>query len=567
MKGLRDKAEKEKFLRSEVQRVWPELEQAKVELERIMKSAAHAAGAKNVKFKARIKPEKSIVDKVINRGKGFEGLADLVGGMILVDTQEEVDEIVKHFRKKLAGSVIEIEKKEKSGDDVFGYYGSSHIDLKLPGTGVVAELQLMTKKLERYKKPAHDIYTKYRSAGDVRKAITPEEGHQSRMLFHKGNQSRNLREWLEDLLEAAFGGGYQRGGTLGQARDSARDERKLSKSEEIELAEQSPIFRKHMSPNGWKFVTTVHAAARAFQRRLEFEFSQWKEIHDRVASRVAGFDRWKKGDNFVLFYSKSYQQGYVTNVFPETKTIRIITVLPKGKNLAPAGTAKVLVENYQATEDLELMELTIEDVEFLLNEGLEEARKKPVAPAGLPSAVRMDAMRLAQQDVREKKPKRTIDDKWIKPYGSNAAKFHAVYSDNYDSTASFHGLNEATGKELPAAPEGMTLYNRSGNVVPKIGDWLAYSIHYTMLSGAHAYQITGFSGKSTIIAQEYQMVDQGNDATRVLVLDPSKKIGAPVKLRVGRGGDVKAGFRSYMQFHSKEEVASKGIKFTGSRYD
>lgn len=301
-------------------------------------------------------------------------------------------------------------------------------------------------------------------------------------------------EWTNALFEASFGGGYQRGGNLSHGRDSNRDERKLSKSEEIELAEQSPIFRKHMSPTGWKFVTTVHAAARAFQRRLEFEFQQWREIHDRVAARCDAFNKWKKGDNFVLFYSKSLKQGYVTNVFPDTKTIRIITVLPKEKNLAPPGTAKVLVESAEADFEMYLMEAA--EVEAILRE----------------------------EDLTE----------------------------------------AATSME---APDGMTISKYgTGGTVPKVGDWLARSIHYSMLSGAHAYEIVGFSGTSTILAQEHGFEEAGNENTRVLKLDRTKKVGTVVKLRVGKRGDVKiAG--GYLDFYTKAEVDAKGIKFSGSRYD
>ena len=491
MKGIRDKGDKEKFLRNAIESAQPTLQGAQNELDKVMRSVAHAAGVQNAKFKARIKPMASIVDKVMARGKGFGGMADLVAGMILVNTQEEVDAIVKVFSRKMSGMVVGIENKEKGTGGELGYYGSSHVDIRLPQSGVVAELQLMTKKLEAYKKPAHDIYSKYRSEESTPKG----EAHQSRMLFAKGNK-RNLREWLEELLEA-FGGGYQRGGNPQHAnRTSARDEQKMSKADEIAIAEQSPIFRKHTSPTGWKFVTTVHAAARAFQRRLDFEFQQWKEIHDRVAGRCDGFDKWKKGDNFVLFYSKSYQQGYVTNVYPDTKTIRIITVLPKGKNLAPAGTAKVLVENYEATEEVELQELTEADVDMLL------------------------------------------------------------------------GLNEAAGDMTPAAPEGMTVSKNYGRdkVVPKIGDWVSYKVHYSMLSSAGAFQIIGFSGKATLIVQEYEMKDNGSDH-RVLTLDPSKKKAtAPLKLRIGSRGDIEVGTQ-YADFHTKEEVESKGIKYSGSRYD
>lgn len=162
-----------------------------------------------------------------------------------------------------------------------------------------------------------------------------------------------IRDYIETLME--WVGNFQRGGTTGN-RTNQRDEKKFTKQEELEMADQSPIFRKYTSKSGWKFQPTIHAAARAFQRRLDFEFTQWKLIHDRVAAKLDTFTRWKQGDNFLLFYSRSLEQAYITQVYPDQKTVRIITVLPKGKNLVPADTGKVLVESVGEVE-VEIIEM------------------------------------------------------------------------------------------------------------------------------------------------------------------------------------------------------------------
>ena len=367
MKSARSTEEKIKVITDEYEGIRPSLDIGLGELDRIMKKFAFESGAQNAKFNSRVKPLKSVISKVIERGKNVATMADFVGGMILVDTAEEARAIYDRIKRKYADLVIGAEEKAKNGKDVLGYHGSFHVDVLLKGTDLVGELQIMTKKLATYKDPAHDIYTKYRDAGkNIRNVIKPEDANQSRKFFNMGNKPGRLREFVEQLLE--WVGNFQRGGTTGN-RTNARDDKKFTKHEELEMADQSPIFRKYMSRNGWKFQTTVHAGARAFQRRLEFEFAQWKLMHDRVAEKLDGFTRWKKGDNYLLFYSRSLEQAYIVQVYPDQKTLRIITVLPKGRNSVPSGTGKVLVESVGMVE---VETIDLEDAPALtpLNEAL-----------------------------------------------------------------------------------------------------------------------------------------------------------------------------------------------------
>lgn len=354
MKASRSQEDKVKVITSEYEELRPTLDAGLTELDKLMKKFAYEAGAQHAKFKSRVKPLKSVISKTIERGKDVAGMADFVGGMILVDTPEEARAVYDKIMRKYSDLALKGEEKAKNGDDVLGYHGSYHVDILLKGTDLVGELQIMTKKLSGYKSAAHDIYNKYRDAGkNIRNVITGEDANMSRKLFAVGNKPGKLREFVEQLLE--WVGNFQRGGTTGN-NTNKRDDKKFTKQEELEMADQSPIFRKYMAKNGWKFTATIHAAARAFQRRLEFEFTQWKLIHDRVAAKLDTFTRWKAGDNFLLFYSRSLEQAYITQVYPDQKTVRIITVLPKGKNLVPADTGKVLVESVGEVE-VEVVEM------------------------------------------------------------------------------------------------------------------------------------------------------------------------------------------------------------------
>jgi hypothetical protein len=116
-----------------------------------------------------------------------------------------------------------------------------------------------------------------------------------------------------------------------------------TKEEEMQIAKQSPIFVK-LQYKGWVIDPTIHAAAQAYDRRPDFELDDWKKLHRRSVEHIMSQDLKKSGE--YLFYSKSLDQAYVTAIDTARKTVRIITVLPKGKN-RPNGptTTQVIVEN------------------------------------------------------------------------------------------------------------------------------------------------------------------------------------------------------------------------------
>ena len=147
-----------------------------------------------IKMYFNAKPIKSIKDKVINRGKRFSELNDLVRGTITFKTSKEADDWVKAFVRKAPGNLVgEYEKKEKGQETQYGYYGPHHLLLDVGG--IYFELQVMSRKMWSYKAAAHDIYAQNRS-----KAGGPSSGarHMSNKLFNMGNQSGYRRESFED---------------------------------------------------------------------------------------------------------------------------------------------------------------------------------------------------------------------------------------------------------------------------------------------------------------------------------------------------------------------------------
>lgn len=118
------------------------------------------------------------------------------------------------------------------------------------------------------------------------------------------------------------------------------DSGKRTKDEEMAVAVQSAIYKKTQY-QGYDIVPSVHAAAQAFDRRPDFTFDDWKKIH---RSAIDVFNK-NKVDGDYIFFSKSLDQGYVANMSGRSKTMRIITVLPKGRKNPMPGTKQVMVES------------------------------------------------------------------------------------------------------------------------------------------------------------------------------------------------------------------------------
>jgi len=143
-----------------------------------------------------IKPEASIISKVVKRGKDIAKVADLVRGAVLFLNAEEVMAFIRTLMKKAANFVVKHEEKKRGGDKTYGYYGSHHIDLFIDG--ITVELQVMTKKLWAMKSNAHDIYNNTRE-----NPFGPSSGdkHLSKKIFDMGNKPAYQREEISELME------------------------------------------------------------------------------------------------------------------------------------------------------------------------------------------------------------------------------------------------------------------------------------------------------------------------------------------------------------------------------
>lgn len=138
-----------------------------------------------------IKPLKSVVSKVVKRGKSIRNLGDLVRGTITFQDEGEMQEFLSKLQRNR--NVVDFDVKRHGDDTAYGYRGATHVDFKIGG--IVAEIQIMTKKLYRYKSVAHDIYDKYR---DSSKAPSRSDQALSMKLYHIGNRGRKMSEEIGD---------------------------------------------------------------------------------------------------------------------------------------------------------------------------------------------------------------------------------------------------------------------------------------------------------------------------------------------------------------------------------
>jgi hypothetical protein len=156
-------------------------EKALPTLKRILKRAA----TPNARVVYGIKPVQSIDNKLERwkeKGRTIETMFDVLRGTIATDTKEEMETVVDRLSR---GPVI-VKHEVKEKPDQYGYYGSHHIDLYIPEFKIVAEIQVMTKKLIKAKAVGHEIYSKYRSEKNPPKDILDR----SKEIYHRANKPK-----------------------------------------------------------------------------------------------------------------------------------------------------------------------------------------------------------------------------------------------------------------------------------------------------------------------------------------------------------------------------------------
>ena len=190
-----DKAETE--MKTFFSKLYDKFENILAKFGKTLKSYVTKFDKKKFNFYSNMKTTKSIIDKVIKRGKSLSTINDYVRGALVFKDKKDVDEFIKKFRRKSKSIIVGYEFKEKGKDKDYGYYGSHHLDLMFDG--IVVELQVMSQKMWNYKHEAHKIYTATRStdgADDFYKKI-------SKHIFAVANEDKSeTYEFLgEELID------------------------------------------------------------------------------------------------------------------------------------------------------------------------------------------------------------------------------------------------------------------------------------------------------------------------------------------------------------------------------
>lgn len=152
-----------------------------------------AQGIRNAKILVDVKSMSAFLDKVVKRGRPASDVTDVLRSAILTETDDGSEKVVKNIKKRF--KVAKYIKKEPGTDPKFGYHGSHHFkvlveqhDKNRPMPPILAEIQVMTKRLWAFKEEAHLIYQKYRSVKDADEKVKKMDQALSKLLFQKANQ-------------------------------------------------------------------------------------------------------------------------------------------------------------------------------------------------------------------------------------------------------------------------------------------------------------------------------------------------------------------------------------------
>jgi hypothetical protein len=96
--------------------------------------------------------------------------------------------------------------------------------------------------------------------------------------------------------------------------------------------------------DGWELIKSGHGGDREGERNAGGVLD---ELTTRIIKRLNQIVMKITRSGEYLFFSKSLNRGAVCNVDTAAKQLRIVTVLPAGKDFAKPGTKQVIIEGVQ----------------------------------------------------------------------------------------------------------------------------------------------------------------------------------------------------------------------------
>ena len=111
---------------------------------------------------------------------------------------------------------------------------------------------------------------------------------------------------------------------------------------DLSAANYTPGARAAVSTvGGWELVKSGHGSDREGERNAGGVLD---ELTSRIIKRLNQLVMRITRSGEYLFFSKGLNRGAVCNVDTAAKQLRIITVLPVGKDFAKPGTKQVIIE-------------------------------------------------------------------------------------------------------------------------------------------------------------------------------------------------------------------------------
>lgn len=200
--GKQAKAKGPQTVRDMYKALLPELKQIKKKFETVVKKGLPKGDKQKIRFFSQIKPEDSLVNKIVVRGNAPDTIGDIVRGALLFPDQKAVEVFVKDFRRKNSNLVAGYEMKAKGTDKELGYYGSHHLDLMI--NGLMVELQVMTRKMWKFKESAHVLYTNNRDKISKGGHASRRDSALSKQIYALANQPRFQKNDFDDWTETEF---------------------------------------------------------------------------------------------------------------------------------------------------------------------------------------------------------------------------------------------------------------------------------------------------------------------------------------------------------------------------
>ncbi len=149
----------------------------------------------NEKILVDVKSRNSFIEKTTKRNVQANKITDLLRAAILVHLPPHVDIVKKNIEKIF--TVVRHEYKT-ANNTAGGYYGAHHFLVNVGDDPIVAEIQLMTKRLWAYKNEAHKIYDKYKVEDNPDPDMKAFDDNTSKQLFRAGNQDKFIKKPARD---------------------------------------------------------------------------------------------------------------------------------------------------------------------------------------------------------------------------------------------------------------------------------------------------------------------------------------------------------------------------------